>query len=115
MAKGFTVEIVKDVDWDKKERQGKAGLLQTLIDIGQLTAAEVAQVSPYRTGRMRRSHRSRIRGKTQVDVIGWTPYLPFVLYGTGRMAARDWPKRGVANVIGRVRQTVRQASNFRKL
>jgi len=115
MAKGFTAKIVKQPDWKKKEQQGKAGLLQTLIDIGQFTSAEVAQVSPHRTGAMRRSHRSRIRSKTQVDVIGWRPYLEFVLYGTSRMAARNWPKRGVTNVMGRVRQTVRQASNFRKL
>lgn len=115
MGKGFTVEVVKQPDWKKKERQGKAGLLQTLVDIGQFTSAEVAQVSPHRTGRMRRSHRSYIRSKTQVDVIGWTPYLPYVLYGTNRMAARNWPKKGVANVMGRVRQTVRTASHFRKL
>ena len=120
MAKGFTAEIVKQPDWKKKEQQGKAGLLQTLIDIGQLTSAEVAQVSPYREGKMRRSHRARIRNKTQIDVIAWTgftgtDYVPFVLYGTSRMAPRNWPKRGVANVIGRIRQTVRQASNFRKL
>lgn len=115
MAKGFTAEIVKDVDWDKKKRQGREGLTRTLVDIGHLTAAEVAQVSPYRTGRMRRSHRSRIRSKTEVNVIGWTPYLEHVLYGTGRMAPRDWPKRGVANAIGRVHQMVRTASHFRKL
>lgn len=120
MAKGFTAEIVKDVDWDKKERQGKEGLTRTLVDIGHLVTAQVAQVSPYRSGRMRRSHRSRIRGRFQVNVIAWTgftgtDYVPFVLYGTSRMAARDWPKRGVANSIGRVRQIVRSASNFRKL
>lgn len=115
MAKGFTAEIVKDVDWDKKKRQGKEGLTRTLVDIGQLTAAEVAQVSPYREGKMRRSHRARIRSKTEVNVIGWTGYLEFVLYGTSHMAPRNWPKRGVENSIGRVRQIVRSPSNFRKL
>lgn len=115
MTDGFEIKVVKKPDFKAKTQRARTRLAQTLNDIGHLVTAEVAASSPYRTGKMRRSHRARIRGVDRVDVIGWTDYLEFVLRGTRYITPRNWPKWGVDRSISTIRSIIRAQSNFATL
>ena len=48
--------------------------------------------APYKTGRLRRSHSSHI-ATTEGQVRNSAPYATYVIHGTSRMAARNYPAK----------------------
>lgn len=115
MNKEPKIEVVKKPDFNKRKMRMDAALTKVIWDLGHLITAEVAAESPYRTGRLRRSHRARIRSEFRADVIGWTPYLPYVLYGTSRgIRPNNWPERGVKRSANTIRDAIRLHASIKE-
>lgn len=109
------IEIVKKPDFKKRRTQMDSALTKAVWELSHLVTADVAAESPYRTGRLRRSHRARIRSEFRADVIGWTPYLTFVLYGTSRgIRPNNWPERGVRRAGDTIKSSIRLNASIKE-
>jgi len=94
------VEITINESFTKKtdpEAYSKA-MVDTVSDVTQKTMEECQAECPVRTGNLRDSHSVESDGM-ESTIRNSAEYWIYVVYGTSRMAANNYPQRAWNNII----------------